>query len=189
MSTRTVVTRLDGLLKPLGFERQKQTWNRTSGSFVDAINVQVSKAEHAITVNAGVMDPDVHRKCWGSSPCGWIDEPLCTVRTRIGALLGNTDVWWSLGDGTVVEEIAEAVATQVLPFLDRMHARDAMEEFLVAAKVLKYRYPPESIYLAILRHELGDHSGACALLQELQQTTIGNWRTGISEVSSRLGCS
>lgn len=188
MSTKAVVRRLDELLTALGFERQKQTWNRRSDSFVDVIDVQVSKADHAITVNAGVMDPDVHRKCWGTGPPVWVEEPSCTVRTRIGQLMGNKDVWWSFGDGEAVEKIAEAVATQVLPFLDRMHARDAMEEFLAAAEVLKRKYPPPIVYLAILRNELGDHSGACVALEELQQKALGAWRTRISEVSGRLGC-
>jgi hypothetical protein len=189
MSTTAVVTRLDRLLTPLGFERQKQTWNRRSGPFVDVVDIQGSKADHAITLNAGVMDPDVHRKCWGTGPPAWVDEPSCTVRTRIGQLMGNKDVWWSPGDGEAVEKIAEAVAAHVLPFLDRMHARGAMEEFLVDAEVLKRKYPPPIVYLAILRNELGDHSGGCAALEELQQKTVGAWRTRISEVSGRLGCS
>lgn len=189
MTTTTVVRRLDDFLTPLGFQRQKQTWNRGSDPFVDVVDVQVSKADHAVTVNAGVLDSDVHRKCWGTDPPMWVEEPACTVRTRIGQLLGSNDVWWSMEDGEADEKIGEAVATHVVPFLDRMHARDAMEEFLTTREVLKQRYPPPIVYVAILRNELGDHSGGCEVLEELQQKALGAWRTRISEVSARLGCS
>lgn len=64
-----------------------------------------------------------------------------------------------------------------------------MEEFLGAAGVLKSKYPPPVVYLAILRNELGDHSGGCAVLDELQHQAVGAWRTRISEVLGRLGCS
>ena len=95
MSTKTVVMRLDELLTPLGFEWQKRTWNRRSGSLIDVIDVQVSKAGDAMTVNAGVMDPVVRLKCWGTDPPGFVEEPQCTVRVRVGQLIGTKDVWWS----------------------------------------------------------------------------------------------
>jgi hypothetical protein len=189
MTTGTVVRRLDALVTPLGFERRKQTWNRRSGPFVDVIDVQVSKAEHALTVNAGVMALCVHKQCWGSDPPAWLEEPFCTVRSRVGQLMGSTDVWWSFDDREAAENIVETVATHVVPFLDKMHDSQAMEQFLVATEVLNQKHPPEIVYLAILRNEIGDHSGGCAVLAEAQQKVIGAWKTRISEVSDRLGCS
>lgn len=189
MSSARAIQRLDGLLTPLGFNRRKQIWNRTSGPYVDVIDVQVSKAGDAMTVNAGVMHPLAYRTFWGKAPPGFVDEPSCTVRSRIGQLVEGKDIWWSASDDQVIEEIAAAVAEHVLGFLERMHSPAAMESFLEAAEVRKRKYPPPIIYFAILRDELGDQVGACTVLAELHQATSGAWQARINEVSERLGCS
>ena len=189
MSTKAVVTRMDELLRPLGFTRQKATWNRKSDSFVDVIDVQTSKAGESITINAGVLHPEVHMKCWGTEPPGIVQEPECTVRVRVGQLLDGKDLWWRLNDQRILDEIAQKLTARVLPFLHRMHSVDAMEEFLTSAQVMNKKYPPPIIYLAILKSEKADRIVACGLLSELSKKTVGKWSVKISEVAERLGCS
>ena len=148
------------------------------------IDVQTSKSGDAVTINAGVLHPGVHKKCWATEPPALIEEPLCTVRTRV--LLDGKETWWQLNDARTPDDIAEKVTAHVLPFLERMHSHDAMEQFLTAAQVLKRRYPPPVIYLAILMNERGDKAGARALLTELGKKTIGDWKTEISEIAETL---
>jgi hypothetical protein len=189
MSAKPVITRIDELLKPLGFARQKAIWNRNVGSFIDVIDVQTSKAGDAITINAGVLRPDVHTKCWGTEPPAFIEEPSCTVRARVGQLIDGKDVWWRLSDRKTLDDVAAKITAYVLPFLDRMHSLDAMEQFLANAQVMKQKYPPPIIYLAILKCERGDRTGACALLADLHKRTVGAWQARISQVTERLACS
>jgi len=189
MSTRSVIAHIDELLKPLGFARHKATWNRQSDSFVDVIDVQTSKAGDTMTINAGVLYPEVHRKCWGTEPAAVIEESSCTARVRVGQLLDGKDLWWRLIDAKILDDIAEKLTAHVLPFLERMHSLEAMEQFLTSAQVMKKKYPPPIIYLAILKSEQGDRTGACALLTQLGEKSVGAWRTRISEVAGRLGCS
>jgi len=189
MSTKPVVTRMDELLKPLGFARHKTTWNRKSNSFVDVIDVQTSKAGDTMTINAGVLHPDVYRKCWATEPTAVVEEPSCTVRARVGQLLDGKDLWWRLDDPRTLNEVIENLNAHVLPFLEQMHSLEAMEQALTASGVTRQKYPPPAIYLAILKSECGDRAGACALLAELGGKAIGAWRTRISEVAGRLGCS
>ena len=188
MSVKTVTAQLDRLLKPLGFARQKTTWNRRSNSTVDVVDIQVSKAGDAITVNAGVSDTDAHALLWGNELSDFIEQPSCTVCARIGELIDGTDKWWQLGDGGVADELTEKVATQVLPFLERMHAREAMEQWLIDARVTKKKYPAPIINLAILKSRTGKAVEACTLLAELQKKLVGPWRTRTAEVARRLGC-
>jgi hypothetical protein len=189
MSTKPLIARLDELLKPLGFARHQTTWNRKSDTFVDVIDVQTSKAGDTITINTGVFHPDIHRKCWATEPAAVIDEPSCTVRARVGQLLDGKDLWWRLEDARTLNEVIEKLNAHVLPFLERMHSLDAMEQFLTASDVTRQKYPLPAIYLAILQSERGDRTGACALLAELGKKAVGAWRTRISEVAWRLGCS
>ncbi len=62
MSEKAIISKLDDLLKPLGFTRQKTAWNRRSGYVVEVIDVQISKAGDTATINAGVLDTDAHVK-------------------------------------------------------------------------------------------------------------------------------
>lgn len=189
MSTKPVIIRVDELLKPLGFVRHKATWNRRSDSFVDVIDVQTSKAGDTITINAGVLHPGVHGKCWGTEPPSVIEEPSCTVRIRVGQLLDGKDLWWRLNDAKILDDVAEKLTVYMLPFLERMHSPEAMEHFLTSAQVTKQKYPLPVICLAILKSEQGDRTAACALLTELSEKSVGAWRNRISDVARRLGCS
>jgi hypothetical protein len=189
MSTKPVIAHLDELLKPLGFARHKATWNRRSGSFVDVIDVQTSKAGDTMTINAGVLHPEVHKKCWATELPVVIEEPSCTVRVRVGQLLDGKDLWWRLGDAGILDDVAAKATANVLPFLERMHSPGAMEQFLTDAKVTKQKYPLPVICLAILKSERGDRTGACVLLTELGEKSVGAWRTRIGEVAGRLRCS
>jgi hypothetical protein len=188
MSHKAVILRLNELLKPLGFTRQKAVWNRRVGNVVDVIDVQVSKAGDTITVNAGVLDHEVHAKLWGKEAPPFIEEPACTVRARIGELIDSNDRWWSLSKVETATEVAEAVKARVLPFLKCMHTRQAMAEWLVTTQVVRKKYPPPILNLAILKSDLGKNQEACALLADFRGKTVGAWRARFDEVGKRLGC-
>jgi hypothetical protein len=184
---KAVLGDLDELLLPLGFRRQRETWNRRSGTLVDVIDVQVSKGGDAMTANAGVLDLEIHRQCWGEDPPEFILEPRCTVRARLGQLINGGDAWWPMGSA----ELSRAVAARAVPFLERMHAPGEMEGFLSSSIAFnaKHPYPPPVIYLALLMNKRGDRTGACTLLSELQKKALGAWRSRIRDVSARLECS
>lgn len=188
MSVRIVIAELDKLLKPVGFTRQKAVWNRRVGYVVDVIDVQVSKTGEAITVNAGVLDGDVHKKLWGEEPPSFVEEPLCTVRARVGDLIDGHDLWWQLSEANIDTEIVGIVDRLLLPFLRRMHARQAMEEWLITTQVVRKKYPPPILSLVILKDALGRNQEACELLAELRSKAIGAWRDRFDEVGRRLRC-
>ncbi|MGI8907012.1 MAG: DUF4304 domain-containing protein [Candidatus Sumerlaeaceae bacterium] len=189
MKSKSIVAHLDGLLKPIGFSRHGTAWNRSTGPFIDVVDVQTSKSREAITVNAGVLHRDVYAKCWEQVLPQFIEEPSCTVRARIGQLIDGKDLWWDLTSTDVADDIADKVASRVIPFLEQMHAVNAMEQFLTDAQVVKQKYPPPIIYLAILKHEQGDSSAACALLNDLQKRTVGAWITRIRRIAEMFACS
>lgn len=187
-STTAIISQLHEVLAPHGFWRHKHTWNRTSGSFIDVIDIQVGQGGRWVTANVGVTDPNAYRHCWGGDPPSPTDEPSCTVRTRIGYLMGDTDVWWPLNDPQTPEAVVQAVAALALPFLERMHSKEALVAFLTKKTVWRWKYPPPIIYLAVLKHDLGDPAGACALLNDLYETTQGPWHPAVGEVLTSLGC-
>jgi hypothetical protein len=188
MIEKAVINKLDHLLKPLGFMRQQTAWNRRSGHVVEVIDVQISKAGNAVTVNAGVLDTDAHVKLWGSEPPTFVQEPACTVRARVGELIDGKDLWWQLSDDHVGDEISKAITNYVLPFVMRTHSRQDMVQRLTDTQVVKKTYPPPIINLAILQSLLGNSSEGCALLADVQKKAVGAWRARAAEVAERLAC-
>jgi len=188
MTRAATVKRLDAQLAPLGFTRKKLTWNRTSGRFVDVVDLQISKEGDALTVNAGVADPEVYAGCWGHELARPVDEPSCTVRSRVGRLLGELDTWWRIDDPDTPGHVVGAVAEAVLPFIRRMHTRAAMIDFLGAEGTAIRGYPPPIIYAAILRDLGGDRRAACAILNELRGTVVGAWKDRVVEIATHLDC-
>lgn len=188
MSKRTVTEKLDHLLNPLGFTRRNTAWNRTSGCVVEVMDVQVSKAGDTVTINAGVLDTEAHVILWENEQPEFVEVPTCTVSARIGELIGDTDIWWQLSDDEVADNVCGAVTDHALPFVQRMRSRVAMVQWLTDTRVVKRRYPPEIINLAILQHFLGRSSEACALLAEVEKRAIGAWCARVAEVAERLDC-
>jgi hypothetical protein len=123
---------------------------------------------------------------YGMEPPEFVDEAVCTVRARVGQLIDGKDVWWSLQDRNLQEAINEKITVYVLPFMQRMHSPKAMEEALTKAQVMKARYPPPKIYLAILKAVQSNSAGAHAVLDRLRNETTGPWQTKIDEVAERL---
>lgn len=190
MSTASIAARFDRELAPNGFSRKKITWNREHDSLVDVIDIQVSKNGDTVTMNAGVLSRPIYFACWGRESKGFVEEPSCTVRARVGQLLDNKDRWWDVDNGSAANEMVECLQTRILPFLDRMHSLKAMRDWLASTDMPmpKRPYPPPVIYFAVLQSQLGDMKGACNTLTELEGKALGAWKAGAKEVSIRIGC-
>jgi hypothetical protein len=188
MTTTKVISDLDRLLKPLGFSRRKFTWNREVERFVDVLDVQISKAEDAMTLNVGVLERDIYATCWPQEAGEFIDEPACTVRARVGELIDGKDRWWPIDKTSAADEMRTAVLEFVIPFLQRMHSLEDMAQWLRTTNVEGKKYPPPIICLAILEHRVGQQAKACSILAELEQKAVDGWKLRVQEVSKKIGC-
>lgn len=176
---------LHALLKSEGFARKGRVWNRVDSEYIDVVNVQVSKSGDRCTVNLGVIDLGIYRACWDSEPPDFSKDEQCTVRTRLGILLTGHDRWWPLEDEAEWIDAIAAMESEGLAFIAKMHSAPAMEAFLRPSYGGLPRYPPEAISLALLRSRQGDESGACDLLTQLLNSTIGAWRTKVEIITEK----
>jgi hypothetical protein len=189
MDKKVVVAAFDRLLKPLGFARKGRMWNRRIGLIVSAIDIQTSKAADSITVNLGVLDPEVYLRLWGREPRKVIDASECTVFTRAGMLIDNRDKWWPIEDTGIAEDMVAVVTEYGLPFLERMHTREALEGWIVDTEVgRKHPNPVLIMNLAILKHLSGEEIECCEILRAFEGKVIGAWRTRCGEIAKELGC-
>lgn len=188
MSTSSIIARLDRELAPRGFSRKKVTWNREHDLLVDVIDIQVSKSGDTVTMNAGVLSRPIYFACWGRESKVFVEEPSCTVRARVGQLLDNKDRWWEVGSESAADEMIECLGARILPFLERMQSLKAMRDWLASTGLPSPKWPVPSIYFAVLQSQLGDMTGACNTLTELERKALGAWKAGAKEVAARIGC-
>lgn len=186
MSRKELTAFLDQALRPLGFHRHKGTWNRRLATFVDVISLQKDKSNDLITVNIGVAHRDVFKQCWATELPAIVTEVDCTARARIGQLIDNRDVWWPLEAPATAEEIRAAIVAYAMPFLEEMRSLEAMEKHLTALSKLPYPLP--AILLSIVKSELGDRAGSCAVVIDTYRRSNASWRTRIRDVAERIGC-
>jgi len=189
MSVDSLANCADARLRARGFSRDRLTWNRSTGSTVDVVDIQVNKTGTRVTLNCGVLDTDTYAVCWGTPAPAFVEEPFCTVRARLGRLMGRGDQWWSPHDDDAIDELLERIEDTVLPFIARMNDRREMANYL-AEQIKHKRYPdPLAVaYLAIVEAQLGDVNRACSVLAEHRPNVLGDWQIRLKEVSSRLGC-
>jgi hypothetical protein len=188
MISKTVIKRLDTLLMPLGFARRKVVWNRKLGPITDALDIQTSKAGDALTINIGVLDAGVHKTLWNSDPPDIVEPPACTVSIRISELMDGRDKWWSIDDVRHIPEILKTVSEYVIPFFERMHTLEEMENWLTNKQPTRSTFPITRINVALIKYRLGKTVEGCDMLADIQKSSIGAWRARAADIAGRLGC-
>jgi hypothetical protein len=116
MSIKTLSAELDQTLKQSGFLKKGLIWRRDSEDVVDVIDLQISKPGDSVTLNCGVLDRGIYITVWGRPLPDNVDSSMCTIRARIGELIGDTDKWWPMSEGELFSEIPELVDRTVKNF-------------------------------------------------------------------------
>jgi hypothetical protein len=176
---------LRDILQPLGFTRKSSTWRRNLENYIDVIEFQ--REYDRYTVNVGVLTKGTLEIIWGTPTPAFPKEVKCTVRSRIGRLVSEYDLWWDVSNAISLTIVAEYTRNAALPFLDRMHSTEQQQRFLIDRGALKDTYPLPAMKLAILMFWDGKESEACALLRSLGSKS-GLWNPRIAEVAARLNC-
>jgi ribosomal-protein-alanine N-acetyltransferase len=152
------------------------------------------------TVNPGVFIPEVGDLSRPMSATTWsrpafIQEAACHIRSRLGPLYANDDVWWSLE--APVEELGasmnELIEEYGLPFLDRFPDRNAiLAQVDDDPKTVPFLGVQARIALATMAAARHDHQLAYEVLQAHHRNTVlEGWRTRhaeyVEEVAQHFG--
>lgn len=185
------------LLQQYGFKKKELVWNRLNGRIVQVVDFQLSRFcsnnEEDFTINLGVFDPQVWKKCWAKEPPKFIKEEDCFPRVRIGQLLNgfseeSTDRWWSCSEKTNEDELGREIESlledKCLPFLDDMLDRHEVIKFCSLSA--DHFMPIEKIYLAIFKNSIGDDHSSDELLSEVSAISKA-WANRVEQVRAQLG--
>jgi hypothetical protein len=184
MSRGAISRAIDVLLSDQGFERHGNLWIRSREVFWDVIDTQTGRSIAGVTVNIALMHPPTYELAWGKPPVFPPPVADCVVRTRLGLLIDGRDHWWSPNEQSA-SEITAALADAALPFLTAFNDLASVDDWLCAS--LANRYPPEALYLAAVKHQLGrDAEAGLVIEQLLQRTQSGPWRERIRGLAVSL---
>jgi hypothetical protein len=179
-----MIEALDGTLRPVGFRRRRNAWNRASGTFVDVVDIQTSKSLTHAWVNLGVADPEIFRRTWETALPEFVVEGNCTVRERLGILVNGHDDFWEFTDRAAPADIQDKMMRHGLPFLDALHSREALLDNLRSRPPL----PPEVFYRAHLHIALGRRDMACQELANYATKGRGAWVEYARKMLDQVGC-
>lgn len=183
------------LLKQCGFKKKELTWNKSKDGIVQVVDFQLScfsgDGEEDFTINLGVFDPQVWKKCWGKEPPKFIKEEDCFPRIRVGQLLNesseqSTDHWWTCNANSIESELGKEIEVvleeRCLPFLDDMLDQNEVVNFYSSSS--DHLMPIEKIYLAIIKNSVGDAHSSDELLSEVVAISKA-WATRADQVRGK----
>ena len=185
MSRNAITQAIDALLTDEEFERHGSEWVRSRGLFADVIDVQKGGSVPGITVNVALMHAPTFELAWGKPPAFPPSESDCVVRIRLGMLIDDRDHWWPVNDQSAAE-ITAALTDNALPFLAAFTDLASIDGWLSASR--SNRCPPEALYLAASKHQLGRYEEARIVIEQLlDRTKSGPWRERISRLAIAVG--
>jgi hypothetical protein len=183
MRKNDLISKIGDILERYQFSTNGSLWNRDYADFIDVIDLQISKSKDTFTVNVGVADKFVVRNCWDLDNSFMVEEPLCTVRVRLGELLCGRDVWWNFSDDNGVRQVLSSIQDVAVPFLQKNHDIDKMIESLEGDPAA-VRYPPGNVYLALLYYRKGESVRSREMLRSMKLSSA--WKQKVSGIIDTL---
>lgn len=184
MNKSFIINILDNVLCKNQFSRHHLTWTRHFPEFIDVIDLQVSKSFSKFSINVGIIDKFVFEAVWGTIINQKISDESCTVRRRLSYLTSGVDLWLDLDEKLDVTKLLSDIENFALEFLTRNRSIDRLMDLL--QEISPPKYPPESIYLAILNLEKKNFSIYKNQIQFIKKSTFGSWNLKVNDIDLHL---
>ncbi len=123
------------LLKPYGFKKFGRTLHRfVSGDISQVIHFQSGMPTNinygSFCVNLGIRIPECDERCFNSSneTKKYYPEYKCTLRSRLGIVKGEKEIWYDLSDNTdsITAAVIKEIKDLVIPAFNALDSREAI---------------------------------------------------------------
>lgn len=194
--------KLRPFLREHGFRSQARTCNRTtSDGLIHVINFQMGRFDPpgtnfipwfrenrygSFTVNLGVYVPEIAlAEYYWVKPRPFAQEVHCCIRTRLGQLGGESDIWWHLPSGeTTVRDLRTRFERDAFPFFARVDGRDSILRELEEGRG---SFAPR-IHRAIILAARGQTENARELLSEqIRSSNSAKHSEHVQDIAVRIG--
>ncbi|MFC3077637.1 DUF4304 domain-containing protein [Phenylobacterium terrae] len=189
MSRISYAKALDKVLRPLGFERNRDDWIRVRGDIWECVNRQSSWLG-GVNVNLFVKDLEtekLYREIAGSE-----HAVIPQGGTRISDLIGGADRWWKTDDPDGPAELAELVLRVGVPWFDKVRTLEEQAEqwfFRSVALTTSGYHWPTLVGLALTLHRMGEAEEACRVVRKpVPRTANQSSVEKVAKVRAWLGC-
>ena len=199
----SVVAHIAPILRGANFRKRRHTFNRpVERGMVHVVNFQMGPHDPPgtqefppfrtnlyglFTVNLGVFVPEMVQQSWAEPMGGWVVEPLCQLRMRLGQLLPEgLDTWWHLERRDAASDVQRALTEGGLPWLDDLTTRaELLEAYRTRGGNSLGMYPRAPLDIAWLLAET-DRAEAEKVLREYLASDMNpsHWRWTEGEVRS-----
>ncbi len=177
------------ILKPLGFKKHGLAWQRTSGKFIDLVDIQASQFDRVFTINLGVALPSVRDRVFNTG-VKISSAASGTIETRLGFLAFNGhDYWWSKDKPLEVQDAVEKLQMHSSTFFEKFHDTSEMIRTLESEKHDIRLTFPKSFYLALLHVQFGDKQKGCKILHEIAMKPPAPWNEPALGLLHKYACS
>ena len=194
------------LLKSRGFSKKGRTHNRkAAGGIIHAINFQMG--QHPIgenyvvpglrenlyglfTINLGAFLPCVYEVEQQKPSPAFVQEPYCSIRSRLGQLASGKDQWFNLGadPDELTEQVMKLLHQFGLPFLDIFNSYEAVLTYYDEnGKLPGCPSPRSALVAAIIANQTGNTETARALLTKAKSGAIKPFREHVAKIAGRIG--
>lgn len=156
---------IDGVLNPLGFQREKSIWTRIRDDMEEKLDLQKSWIDGSVTVNVWAKDLETDR-ILKSIPCNQT-MGIIQFGVRIGKLIdgpNGLDRWWK-NNPNGPTELADLVRAFAVPWFDRVKTpEDQADKWY--GRGTKYPWgSPNAPALAVTLYRLGALDEALAIFE------------------------
>ena len=154
------------VLEPEGFIPQKgrRVWRREQGGFLAEVSLQLSPKLDEVTVNFDLRHEAARARIHAVAGIGLSGGYFC-LNHRIGELATGEGRWWARSNPDTVEQVANLLHSEVLPFFSRMQT---LEPYIAELAKLygreRWTLVTPRLELAVLLHDRGEAERALAML-------------------------
>lgn len=174
------------VLVAAGFHKSgRNRWLREVGEYLDAVDIQMGRDLKDLTVNLHLRNRVAKDLINASAPAG-APGLSYTLSKRLGLLEGRFDKWWNRSDPEGPAQVADAIKTHALPFLDGLHSLEALMTYLEPERETKWRDTTRRMELAITLARLGRNQDAIDLLSDPPKRIDGPWLATVENLRRRL---
>ena len=202
------------LLKPLGFKRRLNTFNRkTEEGIIQVVNFQSSmynlESPETTKIKESILGPmpvygtfplnfgawvkelaEAISGLYGNPSAGFIPEYTCAIRARIGDFLGK-NTWFSLDNDLdqTSTHVLQLVKDHGLPFLQEHETRERILYNLETQSTINFLSPTPLLNASIMYLHQGNKEKAQELFQKHYDQTDPkhSHRKYLEELAEKLG--